>query len=473
MSSTECHTSIFAHRGIRICEKSELRSTDMWSELQQKASSILGFKLSQNNHEKIKKLAGSNVYCEELTDEQAISLQRQLEYLRTDRPWVETEWSSLAWQTFVFRGTVAPDANRPIENQDATMRILEDRTQRVVFSGALEKVDSRYPPIVSHEARPSVACSNEPWEYYRQKGGGRSGYAYCDISYRVSFRDWINTLAAEDRRRLHMFPLMRLLPSSTTYLPSLLMCEVKSSPDMINEARNYLALQAATMQHERLKLCWLARSTDAQGRLLDYIKKPSYFVIHLLALVGHEAHYYICRLRAIAFENLTQGREKFVTYEIVFQRLYNLEEEFGITTFFATLNKIYVINHTIGRDAQLAELKAALNSKCMDIPHQDQTFAWKCNLNEPVLVLRSPKKYKSDQLLNAPDPKAHVVTPCLLAESKANEAKETTDLNASTNNGRILLSSCIVSGDEDPRNRNGKIHKDTLSPRRNRSGLVR
>ena len=27
-----------------------------------------------------------------------------------------------------------------------------------------------------------------PWEYYRGKGGGASGYAYSDISYRINIR---------------------------------------------------------------------------------------------------------------------------------------------------------------------------------------------------------------------------------------------------------------------------------------------
>ncbi|MCJ1391528.1 hypothetical protein MMC18_004392 [Xylographa bjoerkii] len=170
------------------------------------------------------------------------------------------------------------------------------------------------------------------------------------------------------------------------------------------------------MQHERLKLCWLGRSTDTEGRPLEYMEKPSYFVIHLLALVGHEAHHYICRLRPIEVENLAQGKEIFVTYEIVSQRIYSLKEESD--DFVKTLNKIHAINNTIGHHAQLAELKAALNSECTDIPDQGHTFAWRCEANESVLVLRSPQKYESDLLeepdLNAPfvqDGEADVVMP--------------------------------------------------------------
>ncbi|MCJ1386617.1 hypothetical protein MMC17_009743 [Xylographa soralifera] len=469
MTSTECRESIFAHRGIRICENIEPQNIDMWSDLQQKASEELGFQLRDSvNQKKIKELAGPNVYCKEVTEKETTSLDLQIKHLEDERPGVEPEWSSSMWEAFIFRTTDAPDANRPIENQHAAMRFLKDRTQRIIFSEEGKKVDSRYPPIVSLQARPSVPFSEEPWEYYRGKHGGRSGYAYCDISYRVSILDWINTLTTDDQTRLHRLPLMRLYPSSTKYLPSLLMCEVKASPNLIDMAKNYLALQAATMQHERLKLCWLGRSTDAEGRLPEHMKKPSYFVVHLLALVGPEAHHYICRLRPIAVENLAQGQETPVTYEMVFQGVYKLKEEFGPTTLFITLNKVFAVNNTIGRDAQLAELKAALISKCMDIPHQGQTFAWKCEADEAVLVIRTLQKYKPD-LLEEPDLEADVVG--LIA----NEATGTADPNASTSDGP-----CIVFVNEDQRDPNKEIQKETkrpavatLSPRRNRSGFVR
>ena len=218
------------------------------------------------------------------------------------------------------------------------------------------------------------------------------------------------------------------------------------------------------MQHERLKLCWLGRSTDKKGRRHEYMKKPSYFVVHLLALVGHEAHHYICRLRPTA---VAKDIEILITYEIVSQRIYDLRGEYGGKNLCETLNKIHAMNNTIGHDAQVAELKAALNSECMDIPHQGQTFAWKCEANEPVLVVQSVQP-RRDDLEELPDrveqaPEADVVTPSSASGLDVGEAEGTMDTKASTG-GQAPLP--IRKAVPPPSSAESPLHK-------NRSGLAR
>ena len=453
----------------------------MWLEIQTTAEVTLKFELDdQEECERLKKLVGPHAYCKSFNKEQKLNLARCLEHLLKKCANVEAEWSAF-WQELFFRSAISAEAGCPAKASHSTTRFLQDRTQRIIFANSGTSNDSRYPPIVSHQARPSVLTSPEPWEYYRGKHGGSSGYAYSDISYRVDCQDWIDTLTKEDRSKLNNLPLMRLHQSFATNLPPLLLCEVKPAVDTIDAALNYLALQAATMQHERLKLCWLGRSTNIMGQPLSYMKKPSYCIIHLLTLVNHTAYHFICRLRPVPVKELREGKEINVVYEIVFQQEYDLAKEYHADILVRTLNKIHAINNTIGHDAQLSELKAALDKNPINIPDQFSTFVWKREALEAVLVMRCCGKHRpGTDVLEVRD-----LEPYLEQAEKADSITPSLrdiggiTFHESISDGRALLPASTVSSHEDPgflkvgdRGKRSTRGTSALSPRRTRSGLL-
>ncbi|MCJ1387090.1 hypothetical protein MMC17_010219 [Xylographa soralifera] len=385
LTNSDYHEDVFAHRGIRVIKS--LNPQSFWDGERSKVWSTSKFLQGALSNTKLQDIIGRNVFHKLSSPDDQLQLRAHL--LELKRAGNEAQWSTGLWQYFVFR-LHQPKKNIqdcPLDESYRTVRQVETRTQRVAFNDTKTSSDSRYSPIASNCHRQSINMSAVPWEYYRgsRRRPGSSGYAYCDISYRVNIQDWVKTLSA-----------VKL------YLPSQLLCEVKPSVGLIEKAVNYLALGAATLLHERLKLHWLGSATLSKApKPFLYVTLPVYFCVHLFALGAHEAHHYICGLRS--FGKDSTGRH--VIYETTFEEKWDLEERSAFQNLTTKLNIIHAMNNTRGRDAQLSELKAALAAQNGEIPNQHSAFCWRELDKKPVLVLQKLQldAFKLDDL-QLPEP---------------------------------------------------------------------
>ncbi|MCJ1478518.1 hypothetical protein MMC13_007198 [Lambiella insularis] len=391
----QCESEIFNHRSIRVyrdlanlSDRGPTLTREQWREKQQLWRSYLRKFDAETKTSKLKATPKNNIHLKAFSPTFIKTIQDRIDYLigtRNGHEANEAEWSRL-WEKYF-----CPLPQFHISGH--TMRLLEDRTTRVVFeSGAL--VESRYPPVVpisdkedkvsKSKPRRSVTPSKKAWEYYCGARRGTSGHAFSDISYRIDIREWLESLPKEQQLRFPTLPLARIY-QDTRYLPSLECYEVKhwsrtSAEGLTSKAVNYLALGAAIKMHERLKLCWMGRPTKLSGRQAPYMQLPSDLYFHNFALVGCEAHHYVCQIRPFSNEEIGEP----VKYEAVFQEKYDLNYDHSFDILRTTLNKIRRINYILGRPILLAEFAAALASPYQKIPDQTETFWWN---EEGVLVI--------------------------------------------------------------------------------------
>ena len=270
-------------------------------------------------------------------------IDSEIDRLLDTTPTVEAEWSARFWQKFFFK---RGKASRTILQRWLERRQLHSESYADV-GGSTKQVDEtaiqdRYPPVDPELSRSSVPYATEPWVVSKFM---KRGYAYSDILYAISVREYESEDFLDDIRH---FPTIRLYRNSN-HLGGWTTAEIKAFGDpedreeLKDHAIRYSTLTAAVMLHEKLKLCHMA-SDDP-----DFFPMSDDLGMHFIAAVGYTAYHY--------FHCIRDKTDELVKYESYLVEEFDLRNASHRNKFRRQLNLIHVYHRTNVREIELERLR--------------------------------------------------------------------------------------------------------------------